>query len=131
MGLSMKLEIELLPDEYWWGGLVQDGERMPFDVASRYRRSLYRDLMENQGCPLLVSSRGRYIWSEAPFTFEFNDGRLRIEDALAPVIQSDGHGHLRGAYLAACAKHFPPSGRIPDPLCCPKSRVNFKSKKGA
>ncbi len=116
MGLSMKLEIELLPDEYWWGGLVQDGERMPFDVASRYRRSLYRDLMENQGCPLLVSSRGRYIWSEAPFTFEFNDGRLRIEDALAPVIQSDGHGHLRGAYLAACAKHFPPSGRIPDPL---------------
>ena len=32
----------------------------------------------NQSAPFLVSNRGRYIWSEDAFTFEFVDGTLRV-----------------------------------------------------
>lgn len=111
-----RLEIKLLPQEYWWGGLTRYGDRMPFHADTQYRQSLYQNLMGNQACPLLVSSRGRYVWSDDPLTFEFKDGWLTIEDALGEVVTSEGHHHLRGAYLAACTRHFPPSGQIPHAL---------------
>jgi len=116
MNSSSKLELRLLPHEYWWGGLSRHGDQMPFDSASQYRQSLHQNLLGNQGCPLLVSSRGRYVWSEQPFTFEFKDGWLIVEDALGPVIKGEGHGTLRGAYSDACTRYFSPSGIVPDPL---------------
>ncbi|RPI33849.1 MAG: glycoside hydrolase, partial [Chloroflexota bacterium] len=111
-----KIERKLLPGEHWWGGLTRHGDRMPFNADSSYRQSLYQNLMGNQGCPLLVSSRGRYIWSEEPFTFEFKGGWLVIEDALGPILEGESQRDLRGAYLAACWNYFPPSGKIPHPL---------------
>ena len=116
MSEASRLEIKVLPNEYWWGGLTRHGDRMPFSAAKPYRQSLYQNLMGNQGCPLLVSSRGRSIWSEEPFAIEFKDGWLFIDDALGAVVQGEGNGNLRGAYRDACQKFFPPSGRIPNPL---------------
>ncbi len=116
MSETPRLEIKLLPNEYWWGGLTRHGDRMPFSAAKPYRQSLYQNLMGNQGCPLLVSSRGRYIWSEEPFALEFKDGWLFIDEALGAVVQGEGYGNLRGAYRDTCRKFFPPSGRIPHPL---------------
>jgi alpha-glucosidase (family GH31 glycosyl hydrolase) len=116
MPVTPKLELKLFPNEYWWGGLTRHGDRMPFSAAKPYRQSLYQNLMGNQGCPLLVSSQGRYIWSEEPFALEFKDGWLVIDEALGPVVSGEGYGNLRGAYRAACQKFFPPSGRIPHPL---------------
>ena len=110
------IEIKLLPGEYWWGGLARHGDQMPFGQATTYRQSLHRTFLGNQACPLLVSNKGRYIWSEDPFTFEFKDGWLFVDEYLGPVILEEDKGSLRGAYLSACQRFFPPSGRIPHKL---------------
>ncbi len=111
-----RVEIKLLADEYWWGGLARHGDQMPFHAQTAYRQSLHRTFLGNQATPLLVSSKGRYVWSEEPFTLEFKDGWLFVEDALSPVLVGDGQDNLRGAYLAACQRFFPPTQRIPREL---------------
>lgn len=113
MSTAKRVEVKLLPDEYWWGGLARHGDQMPFHAQTSYRQSLHRTFWGNQAAPLLVSSKGRYLWSEDPFTLEFKDGWLFVEEALNPIIFDDGHENLRGGYLAACQRFFPPGRRIP------------------
>lgn len=109
----MSLTVELLPGERWWGGCIDDGHRMPF--CSGFER----DLLEqrgNQVQPLLVSNRGRWVWSEEPFRFRFDDAALNVESG-GPVALGAGRSPtLRGAVREAAAVRFPPSGRIPDPM---------------
>lgn len=113
---SKCIEIKLLPGEYWWGGLARDGDKMPFSAQMSYQQSLHGVFLGNQACPLLISSKGRYLWSEDPFKFEFKEGWLLIDKYLSPIFLEENHGHLRGAYLAACKRFFPPNGRIPHEL---------------
>lgn len=115
--MSTPISIKLLPGEYWWGGLARHGDQMPFHAQTHYRQSLHQTFFGNQACPLLVSSHGRYVWSEAPFAFEFQDGCLKIDEFTGDAVvtgQAD-EPNLRGAYLAA-QRFFPPSGRSPHEL---------------
>lgn len=121
------VSIELLPNERWWGGLNVDGHLMPF--APGFRRSMY-DMQGNMGAPLLVSNKGRYVWCDEPFAFEFTPDTLYIEQAvpergIESLILSEGHQHLRGAFLAAARKHFPSTGTIPDPLLFTAPQYNL------
>jgi hypothetical protein len=65
----------------------------------------------NQSSPLLVSTRGRFIWSQRPFAFAFAEGQLRASGR--EVLVCRGGRNLREAYLAACHRFFPPAGRAP------------------
>ncbi|MBA3684142.1 MAG: alpha-galactosidase [Planctomycetes bacterium] len=107
------MDIALLPGERWWGGCVDDGWRMPF--PSGHRRRLL-DQLANQVQPLLVSNRGRSVWSEDPYAFTLHDDRLVIDEALGRVVVDEGRGDLKGACLAAARRWFAPSGALPDPL---------------
>lgn len=60
--------------------------------------------------PLYVSSKGRYLWSERPYTLRAENGVMTCEGAGEAVL-SEGHDNLKGAYLAACAAIFPSPGR--------------------
>lgn len=113
------MRIELLDDEQWWGGAVADGRLMPFG-GFPYQRDLAtsagpnEDLLSgaSQSAPLLVSSRGRYVWSERPFAFEFDgEGHLMV-GGTDLVVRAAG-GTFRDAFRAASAKHFPSEGRAP------------------
>jgi alpha-glucosidase (family GH31 glycosyl hydrolase) len=105
-------DVAVLPGERWWGGVVADGHAMPFQ--SGYRRNL-DDAAKNQVMPLLVSNRGRYIWSDDPFAFELSNGVVAIEPRDGtPVRVCDGYNDLAGALTAAGAAHFPPDGSMPD-----------------
>lgn len=105
--------VEPLKNERWWGGLVALGHQMPYgDKLSM--QDMARNNLNNQVVPLMLSSEGRYIWSEHPFRFEVKDGKLLIYsdyEKLTPVMAGK---NLKEAYLAASAKHFPPSGKIPE-----------------
>lgn len=108
-------EITPLDGEKWWGGMVALGTRMPmsentpaFDLAKENRN--------NQNVPLLVSSAGRYVWSDKPFAARYADGRIHLysqEGELTPV---EAGSTLRDAYLAASDRHFRPSGQLPDTM---------------
>lgn len=113
------MRLDILPGEKWWGGATNDGTKMPF--APGFSRDLLGDNYTNQSQPLLVSSAGRFVWSEEPFAFAVGDAELTVtphmggdNDSLLTV--SDGHSDLRGAFRAARDRFFPPDGRLPEPL---------------
>jgi alpha-glucosidase (family GH31 glycosyl hydrolase) len=114
---TSKLELSLLPGERWWGGRVEDGVEMPFGGAD-FRQDLW-SLMGNQGMPLLISNKGRYVWCERPFAFEFAGGKLSLQVSQGlpgEIIAGEGNVDLRGALLAAGQRFFPPQSSLPDPL---------------
>jgi alpha-glucosidase len=47
---------------------------MPFGYASSLERDLLGDNKGNQASPILVSSKGRYLWSEMPCAYRFGAG---------------------------------------------------------
>jgi alpha-glucosidase (family GH31 glycosyl hydrolase) len=104
------VRIEVPPGEHWWGGDSSDGYRMPF--ADGYRADMRRP-GDNQVMPVLVSSHGRYVWSDGPFAIEFTGSALAVRPHDGAQIEvGDGEASLRGGYLAA-ARHFAPNGQRP------------------
>jgi alpha-glucosidase len=102
-------------EEYWWGGAVALGSKMPYlQPVAAFDLALRND--NNQTAPLFLSSRGRYVWSDSPFTFEIKNNSLIITSADRPVTVRQAGTTLREAYLTAAAAHFPPSGTTPDSL---------------
>lgn len=106
-------ELQRGPEEFWWGGVINEGHLMPFGDRPHTRDLRMTD--DNQASPLLLSNMGRYIWSEEPFTFSFNEGTITINHKQEISIE-EGHESLQGAYRHACNKYFPPSGFTPDKL---------------
>lgn len=73
------MRITMLENEYWWGGIVNLGETLPYDKDSDCELDLGTiKLSLDQSAPLFVSSRGRYIWSDKPFRIRFWHGEIRI-----------------------------------------------------
>ena len=61
----------------WRGAFISNGENQPY-VNMKKALDLERD---NFGCataPLLVSSVGRYVWSERPFSFIVTNNVLTL-----------------------------------------------------
>jgi alpha-glucosidase len=110
------LELAIAADEYWWGGLSVHGPRMPYHATTRLAHNLHGDDGTNQAQPLLISNRGRYVWSEKPFRYEFGAGKLRITEAHGRIEHGTAGGTLRDAFRHVSQRFFPPDGRIPDPV---------------
>ncbi len=117
------LRVPILAGEGWWGGAVQDGSLMPFGRTS-YARDLRGGLGGNQGAPLLISDRGRYIWCESAFSLAIEDEVIRLESERGTPVLCEGSVDLAGAYQAACSRHFPPSGLMPDPISIESPQYN-------
>ena len=90
--------------EYWWGGSTNSGISQPFSRDSVYEAD-FRRSASHQTMPLLLSSQGRYIWSESPFAMKIADGNIYIEGSEIVVAQCGNT--LREAYLGAMRAHFP------------------------
>ena len=74
--LGDETEFRLLENEYWWGANAGRGYKMPF--SSKTDISFHMgDNPEgsDQYAPLLLSSKGRYVWSEKPFITTFRPPR--------------------------------------------------------
>ncbi|MDR3183789.1 MAG: glycoside hydrolase family 31 protein [Prevotellaceae bacterium] len=108
-------EIRFEPDEYWWGGVVALGSKMPYlQPVAAFDLSLQNG--NNQVVPLFLSNTGRYVWSDFPFTFTVAGNTLFLKSGHEKItIRQAGHT-LREAYQAAAAAHFPPTGTLPDAL---------------
>lgn len=118
-----KSTIPSLPNEKWWGGLVALGSQMPF-ASDTEKYDLATQNFNNQVVPLFVSSQGRYIWSNHPFTFQFKSDTLLIESSYEKIEPIEAGTTLKEAYLKASQKHFPASGVLPDALFFSKPQYN-------
>lgn len=113
MSQSQTLEMNILQGERWWGGLVQDGISMPYG-SGVFERDLGASLRSNQGNPLLLSSKGRYVWSEEPFAFSIANEKLIVKGT--SLQHEEGYDDLRHVLKHVSRTYFPPSETIPDPL---------------
>lgn len=137
--------VKPLPGEKWWGAVVMKGDEQPF-VNFDVRNSLVASEKKEQGSdtgvfsqpapydlsdwgshgftvPLMLSSKGRYIWSDRPFAFEVKDGVVRVYSDNKVEVEVAGKT-LREAYLAASAAHFPFDGREPGEEMFTKPQFN-------
>jgi alpha-glucosidase (family GH31 glycosyl hydrolase) len=111
--------LSVQPGEWWWGGAVADGQLMPFGRFPHSRNlatssGFINDDSRggNQSAPLLLSSAGRYVWSDRPFRFTFDGAGGLAVDGDDVVLGQEGNT-LRSAFRAAASKHFPASNRSP------------------
>lgn len=111
--LQNELTIPLQPGEYWYGVRANDGLHMPLSVRSDYEADIDPNQDCNQCNPLLISSKGRYIWCESGFTVRCREGLLSLRSGKEPLIIKEGLGSLRGAFQDASRRYFPPKGQLP------------------
>ena len=122
--MSKKMSVRILPGEHWYGGACFDGIKMPFGSKSDFVRDLNPNSTMNQAAPLLLSDKGRYIWSDTGFSVSVKNGEIGIENESGEVNLCEGYATLRGAYLAAMKTHFPPRGKRPPDAFFAKPQFN-------
>ena len=113
---SYRTAVKMDRGEYWWGGVVAWGSIMPYSPHAVRSFDLSLQNENNQVTPLLLSNRGRYIWSEFPFKFEIKDSVLFLESSYEEIALQQGGKTLSEAYRTAAKNYFPSSGLLPDAL---------------
>ncbi|MBO5254635.1 MAG: hypothetical protein J6B07_02290 [Opitutales bacterium] len=116
-------EVKLLKDEKWWGGATAWGHEMPLSNKTRIY-DLGRNHGSNQASPLLVSSKGRYVWSEKPFRFSMNNGVLILSSDFEKIEPKKAGSTMKEAYLEASQRHFKSDGKIPPEIFFTKPQFN-------
>ncbi|MDI1248989.1 MAG: glycoside hydrolase family 31 protein [Lacunisphaera sp.] len=109
-------KLTVLEGEYWWGGLSARGHETPYDAKSKVAYDLYGNNQGNQAQPLLLSSKGRFVWSEAPIRYSFSSGTLEVTTRAGEIITGQPGANLRDAYRFVSNRYFPANGKIPDEL---------------
>lgn len=105
-----KSSIPSLEGEKWWGAFTSIPT--PLKPSADLQR-LTSSNRANQAVPFLVSSYGRYIWSDNAFDYTFNGKSFEIDSPTAPVSVTKVGKTLREAYVVAANQHFKPSGGTP------------------
>ena len=115
--------IPLLEGEKWWGGAGGSGERQPYGGETASSRYDLR-IAGHTSSPLLVSTRGRYLWSEKPFAYRFANGALKVESDEGELSPVTAGSTLKEAYLAAAKAHFRFDGKMPPEIFFSKPQWN-------
>lgn len=111
-----ELIIRVEKGEYWWGGLSSKGHETPYDINTTVSYDLWGDNFGNQSQPLLLSSKGRYVWCEDPISYLFQDGQLIVKSNSGSIAHGKPGNTLRDAYNFVSQKYFPSNGKVPAEL---------------
>ena len=110
-------KVTMYPGEHWWGVCNSFGTNMPFTVETRdFKADLFAWNYGGQPASLLLSDQGRVVWCSEQTRVSIDGGVIAMESDGADVTVEQGGANLREAYLYASARHFPPSGKMPDSL---------------
>ena len=99
----MTQKFPLQDNESFYGGAIEDGLCMPFKDG--FKRDLRDWFSGNQASPTLLSSKGRILRGDKPFSFEFKNGELIIESEEELKLEKVGET-LRDAYLYFSKTYF-------------------------
>lgn len=120
--LYAQTSIAIKNGEKWFGGAVNEAHQMPFKDG--YSLDMYADTRGNQAAPLLVSTKGRFIWSEEPFKFTVANNQLVISNAKGALTIDSAGKDLRDAFKNAAKRFFPSKNKLPDTLLFSKPQYN-------
>lgn len=113
---AAELELQMLDGEYWWGGLSSVGHETPYDSSAKISHDLWGDNAGNQAQPLLLSNKGRYVWSEEPIKYDFDKGKITVSTRAGKILSGTAGKNLRDVYQYVSREFFPSNGRIPEEL---------------
>ncbi|MEI8204645.1 MAG: glycoside hydrolase family 31 protein, partial [Bacteroidota bacterium] len=119
---NSNLELILQKGEKVWAGVINDGHLMPF--SRTYSIDLYDENKFNQTQPLLLTSKGQYVWSEEPFKFEIQNDKVIITDKLNKVQLGSNGKTLAEVQHFVSDKYFHASGSMPDSLLITAPQYN-------
>ena len=115
--------VKMTAGENWWGAANFFGTKMPFTEKTDLKIDLRKDNYHNQCASLLLSDRGRVIWSDAQALFTLKNGEITVESD-SEIVVTKGGDSLPEAYRFAMRKWFPASGKMPDPLFFSAPQIN-------
>ena len=113
-GFAETKTVEMRTGEKWWGVMNYYGTKMPFDAATDLTMDLCKDNNSNQSASLLLSDSGRFVWCDEQTVVTIRGGKITMTSKSDPIELDESGKTLREAYLKAMARHFPPSGKVPD-----------------
>ena len=116
--------VKIEDGELWWGAANFFGTNMPFSAKTRLTIRLKSKNYSNQCASLLLSDRGRVIWSEGQSDITFKDGAITMDADAPVVVEAAAEPTLPGAYRHAMRTWFPPSGKTPDLLFFTAPQLN-------
>ncbi len=105
--------LRMLPGERWWAGVISASHLMPFTAESEYQFDFDANTGGNQGQPLLISDKGRFLWCDQPFAFRIAKGEIHAESKSAAIITGEQGKTLREAYVYVSKRFFPSAGKTP------------------
>lgn len=112
--LDNSVKIILDKDEIVWAGVIRDGHLMPF--SGDYKMDFYANNKSNQLQPLILTNKGKYVWSEMPYRFEIKGNEIIITDPNKTLVTGKAGNSLAEVQRFVSGKFFPPSGLLPDTL---------------
>lgn len=118
------IELVINPGEYWWAGISSLGHQTPYDATTVFSFDMWGNNNGNQAQPLLLSSKGRYVWSEQPIKYDFKNGKITVSVRDGEIINGTSGNNLRTAYEYVSKTFFPSNGLIPDSLLFTKPQYN-------
>jgi len=121
---TQKIELTIAQGEFWWAGITSQGYQMPYDQTSVASVDMFGNNAGNQAQPLLISTKGRYIWSEEPIKYEFDNGKISVTVKTGTIVSGTAGTNLRTAYDFAAKTFFPSNGLTPDPMLFTKPQYN-------
>ena len=113
-GQSKTIEIPLVNGEKVWSGIVNEGSNMPIISDKSY--DLFGDNFGNQVQPLLLTSKGQYVWREEPFKFQIADNKIIISKINGKIESGRSGKTLSEAREFVSRTYFPASGKTPDKM---------------
>ena len=103
----MKLKVKMLPNEHWWGGDINNANKMPFDKDTDiFITTEGRGRVTCQSAPFFLSDKGRYIWSDKGFNAIFKKGVIKCQGEM-PIILDNSGKTLKDAFCNAKRDRFP------------------------
>lgn len=108
------IELKIEENEYWWGGLSSVGFQTPYSSDSNLTIDLYANNKGNQAQPLLLSSKGRYVWCEEPIKYQFSEGILTVTSTSGTIKSGKVGNNLKSVFDFVSKSFFPSNGKIPD-----------------
>ncbi len=114
--------IKILPNEYWYGGAVYDSTSMPYGEDTEFSTKLLKDNKYNQVNTTLISSKGRYAYSDG-FDMTVSGGVITLFSPGEVTFGRAGET-LKDAYLYVMQTVFPVDGKLPAKEFFTKAQFN-------